>query len=117
MDTTQILTKVLTIIDYQDDKQQFIDQFSSQCIRLAIITAIDSLPKEKKDELLKQINSKQSLEETRGILQKYISEKSFQEYVMQTSQKQFEDYIETIIPKLTQVQKSTLLSYLAQVGK
>jgi hypothetical protein len=117
MDITQILTKVLIIIDYQDDKQQFIDQFSSLCVRLAIIDAIEGLPLVQKHEVEKLVGKAKGVETMRVILQKYISEERYQDALKNTSQRLFGDYIDTIIPTLTHETKKTLLNHLLIVGK
>ena len=116
MDTTSILTRVLDIINYQDSKSQFIDTFSSQCVRLAIMTCIDALPKEKKDELMRKMNGKQEVDAIRSTLAEYVTESEFQEVLKNTAQKQFEDYIETILPTLTTLSSKELIGFLSTIA-
>ena len=78
------LLQVLTIIDYKDNKDSFINQFIAVCVI----------------EANEHINSNDS------------SKEAYETALTQSVQRNFEDYIETIIPTLTPSTKTKLLDFL-----
>lgn len=105
------LEKVLTIIDYRDDKNLFIDKFLELAIQKTNQLLIDNLP----DAVQKQLNeNSHNAADFASLLSRHIpSDKYQQELASQISQ-QFEEYIETILPTLEREKKNTLLEFLSE---
>ena len=116
MDIQTILNEILTIIDFQEDKRQFIDRFLSQCIQMAVMEAINTLPDSQKNAFREKIRNCSTTEKMRSAIQEYVPETALFKIVAKVTQKQFEDYIDEIIPTLNPSQKSRLVELLRKIN-
>lgn len=110
-----ILTKVLSIIEYKDDKKIFIREFLILCLQQTIIELIKNLPKEQQSSLNKELLNQKDKEIISRVAQKYFPDGQFNNRLLIVTQKLFTDYIETVIPVLSGNQKNSLLFYLSSI--
>lgn len=102
--------QILTIINYQNDKAFFINNFISLCIQKSIEEYIELLPEERKkvvQSLLKENDSNELQEKIRP----YMITEEYKNLFQKTINKFFQDYITAIIPTLSEEQKSKLEAY------
>lgn len=116
-DPKKQIIDILTIIDYQDSKEQFAEQFMIVCAGKSLDSIVESLPDEKKDQLRNKITSSQSSDGLLETLREYIPVEQLQSSITKTAGVLFQDYIQTILPVLTEDQKTKLQVYLEQMGK
>jgi len=120
MDQLQnVLLHILEIIDFQDDKQAFIEQITQICLGKTIIAVMKDISPEKQ-KLLQSMPGLQdkSVEEQMSYitrttgLNKEIVEKKF----LEISTRVLQEYIEAIIPTISQKQSQELQEYLKKVS-
>lgn len=110
-----ILTQILTIIDYPDDKQAFIDDFSDLCIKKGLEIATQSLSDAKKEELVKKIKDITDQKIATEIIGQYVPVDDYEKAVGKAATDFFENFLETIDEDLTDAQSDALDTYLASI--
>ena len=113
-----ILTQVLTIINYPEDKrQEFIIEFGDMCISKALASVTQPLSDDKKAELVNKIKDVENPSEAEKIIGEYVSIDDYQKAIEQSTSELFENFLETIEPDLTEEQADALDAYLASLEK
>lgn len=112
----QTIIEILGIINYQNDKEKFADNFIELCIKQAFVEVIDSLPKEKTASISAQIQAAKTPEEFVKHLRSYINPQFLERKIEQTSSKLFNDYIQEILPTLDDSKKLKLMDYIETLG-
>jgi 2-succinyl-5-enolpyruvyl-6-hydroxy-3-cyclohexene-1-carboxylate synthase len=111
-----ILTQVLTIINYPEDKRQaFIIEFGDMCISKALASVTQPLSEEKKAELVNKIKDIEDPNEAEKIIGEYVSIDDYQKTIEQTTSELFENFLETIEQDLSEEQADALDTYLASL--
>lgn len=108
----EILEKVLTIIDYKEDKYAFIEEFMNLCIRGAFVEYLKILSYDRKTELL-QILQKNDPLDIKEKLEPYMITEEYKALVQESSEKLFQDYLDKIMPIISEEQKNNLYAYFA----
>ena len=103
--TSDILMDVLTIIDYPDDKEGFIDGFFARVQKQAIINVVYMLPKEKREKLEKS-------EENKELFAEIFTSEVMDNAVSDATVIEFEDFLQSVIPNITSEKKAKLTAYL-----
>ncbi len=109
MDPNQIIKRVLEIIDYQGDKELLTKNLMEACQVQAVKRLVDRLPEDKKAQFEDAGSDPSPLAES---LRQTFSEEETKEALRKASEKVFADYLNTLIPTLSESQKSSLDSYL-----
>lgn len=112
-DPVIILNKVLTIIDYQDNKERFIEEFHKVCLQQAFLEIIDLISEEKKIELKQSLEGKKEQQEIASILQTFVSKEEYSSRLQRVTQEYFKDYLDTILPTISEQKKEELYNYLS----
>lgn len=111
-----ILTQVLTIINYPEDKREaFVIEFGDMCISKALATVTQPLSDDKKEELVTKIKDIQDPNEAEKIIGEYVSADDYHKALEQATRELFESFLETIEPDLTDEQSDALDKYLASL--
>lgn len=110
-DPKTVLTRVLEIIDYPHDKEEFIKEFYLLCYEKALLTYISSLPSKEQKELKAKLPTVSNEEKTL-ILDTLSGQDEFKEFMEGATREVFADYIKTIFPTLTEEQCKNLQDYL-----
>ncbi len=111
----EILDQVLTIMDYKEDKQKFILEFSDLCFGKTVSDIIEGLPQDKKQMLEKEILDEKDANKQSAIIKKYMSASEYNQRLEKVSGELFGDYIKTIMPTLSPERSAELKSYLSSV--
>ena len=90
-DPVQILTRVLTIIEYKDDKNAFIQEFLNLCLNQALMETLKDLPKEKQLSLNQELKNQKGREKISQIVKSYIPDGLYEKFLSQATQKLFTD--------------------------
>ena len=110
-----ILLRVLTIINYQDDKNQFANDFLDLCLKKALVDMMESLPEGKKEEVKAKFSAQITPEEASQVMQTYFTPQQYMQNLQNATQFLFQDYLKTIMPSLSELQKTELQQYLTSL--
>src|SRR5947209_4190147 len=106
------ILQVLTIIDYEDDKQAYADEFIQNCEKQALVDLLIALPQEQQERLKQQIAGITDQEQQQAIITEYVTPEQYNQALRKASATAFEGLIEEIIPTLSAEQTDKLQSYL-----
>jgi hypothetical protein len=110
-----ILTQVLTIINYPNDKDAFIQEFGDTCIKSGLKEVTETLSPEKRDELFAKIQNVSDTAQAEAIIGQYVNITDYQEAVQNATSTLFENFLTEIEPELTDEQADALDTYLASL--
>lgn len=113
-DLSMIFEKILTLIDYQDDKKAFIAEFMGFCLQKSLIDYLTMLPEARKHELQHILQEKDPAK-VQELLEPYIATEEFTKLLQENTQKLFQDYCRTILPTLSEEQKNSLENYFSSL--
>lgn len=97
-----VLYQILTIIEYQNNKEKFTEEFET----LNRLDAMAEIVKKLPQELQEQIKISQSPED----LQHLINLTEYKDVYGQVSQKALEEFISSIVPQLSVTKKEKIVS-------
>lgn len=100
------LSDLLEIINYQGDREKFVDEFLNLNQKEALVNLIEKLPEETKMELE---NSSDPL-----LLEKYISKEEIAEEYTKVSAKALAKFIEAVSSTLNDTQKDKISNLLLE---
>jgi hypothetical protein len=115
-DLKNILLKFLEAIEYSDDKEEFIDNFTTIIYLDSIETLLVTLPEDKQALIKEQIGLAKSTEELMTVVNSNFNQQSFQDAVAAASQKVFSEYLDEIKDVLTDEQKSKMQQFLQSIS-
>lgn len=115
-DLKNILLKFLETIEYSDNKEEFINNFTTIIYLNSVEALLITLPQDKQDSIKQQIGSAKTTEELMMIVNNNFNQQSFQDAVSATSQKVFNEYLDEIKDVLTDEQKSKLQQFLQLIS-
>ena len=110
-----ILIRVLTIINYQEDKDKFANDFLDLCLKKALVDMMESLPEEKKTEVRARFSANITPEEAAKVMQIYFTPQQYMQNLQNATQYLFQDYLKNIMPSLSEAQKAELQQYLTSL--
>jgi len=113
-DFKSVIEKVLTLVGYQDDKDAFVNEFMSLCMRKSLADYGELLPEERK-KILQQILQESDPSKVKEEIEPYITTEEFGKILTQNTQMLLQDYFQTIMPTLSEEQKKNLDAYFASL--
>lgn len=111
--TKQILSKILEIIGFTDDKDAFISEFVQKIEIKSALTLIDTLNEEEKKDLKEKLSRNENINQ---IISRF-SEKDRNKTLHDTSKDALIKYVESINPLLSPQKANTLNSYFMSISK
>lgn len=111
-DALNIITRVLDIIGYTDDKEKFGTDFLNLCRQQAIINLLDSVPDQQRSVLIKNLSAKKKPDEIEKVLEDYFDKKQQNKALEKAVENGFKDYINELEPNLSDEIKLKLREYL-----
>lgn len=111
-----ILFKTLDIIGYADDKEEFVNRYLQNCYELTIEKLLQTLPKEKQEELRKFISSQDTTEQIREKLLKNFSKDQLLQTLDKVVEEYFVDYLNSVAPALNNDKRHELDKYLSSLS-
>ncbi len=109
--------KFLEIIDYPDDKQEFINKFTATIYLEAVRSLLSLLSEEKQSVIKQQLNIATTPEAITEVVKNNFEKKAFEEALKTASQKVFADYTQTISEILSDEQKTKLQLFFSSITK
>ncbi len=117
MNEKAVLLEILTIISYEDNKVNFVEQFFALILSEAIAETMTSLPPENKKKLEAELKEDMTLEEARSVMHKYISQEKFDARIQELTTAQLTDYLDTIYPTLSEETSQKLTDFLTTLPR
>jgi hypothetical protein len=117
MNEKKTLLDILDIIDYQDDKPAFVDEFFSLIYAETVAQMDSELDEQSRKNLSQEFDNAKDNDDAKEIILKYFSKEKFDEKITKITQEQFEDYLETIYPTLDEETQGKLTDYLNSLPK
>lgn len=114
-DSRSILMQILTIIDFRENKKQFVDRFINLCLQQTFVELLDTAPVEVKSELNKIIQQPDK-QKSVDFLLKYFKPDQFNQKLQKVTSELFRDYITSITPTLTTNKQKQLSFYIASLS-
>lgn len=111
MNPKEIILKVLEIINYQDDKEKFANEFLGLILQNSINNLAEKLPQDKLDQLRQRLSLSKP-EKLETLLNDYFSSEELNDSVKKVSENMFKEYLEEVSPTLDEAQKENLQKYL-----
>jgi hypothetical protein len=102
------LLSTLEIIDYQDNKEEFINKYISTLYLEAVNRVLIALPQEEQVTINQELSKVKSDEELSIVVSSNFDQNAFQKELEETSKDFFQEYLETIKGSLTEEQKEKL---------
>lgn len=113
--TNKILAKILDIINFSADKEEFINKFVDLTQQQTLLNLITLMPKVKQLQLQQALSTKKSLDDVAKEFQKIFSPKKYQEELTRTTNKLLNEYLISLMSSLTINQRKELKNYLQSI--
>src|SRR5690348_1427427 len=116
MNPREVLDTILTIIEYRENKEQFIDEFLNKCFHRAFVSYLSMLPSEKREALQKQlIQNENNIKKTQEIIQPFVEREDYAAHVQKATTELFQELLQSVSPHLTQDQRKRLGIYITSI--
>ena len=110
-DINDILTSVLDIIEYDEDKDMFISSFTKLYLEDALLETIKLLP-ESKQKLVAEAIANKSSENGFAEIKKNIDPDVYKKVFGESLQKTLQGFLNKIMPELSENKQQELQTYL-----
>ncbi len=107
-DPREILRKILTIINYQEDKEKFIDDFLDKCYHRALVDMALKLPFIERENFERKLSKAKNQQEIKIIVEPFIEREEYANFLEIATVKLFSDFIKSILLELSQSQRSQI---------
>ena len=114
-DANKLLREVLDIIEFEDNKDQFIEEFFKLAQQQAILGSINSLPQPQQDTVKDKLKEAQP-DRVMEIILEYISQEDLAKAVTSSTESIFREYLEAVVPTLSQDQKNKIGDLFASLN-
>jgi hypothetical protein len=115
MNYREAFTKILEIMEYQDDKNEFINTFILACMKEAAGLQILAMPPEKKESFQTKLLSSDTIEKITVLMSEYIPEHKFEVEFQKVLEKNFLTFLTTMRPSLDPEKQVELGKYLSSL--
>lgn len=104
-----LLIKILEVIDYSDDKDAFISEFTKNVHLQSLLDLISTLPADKQEEIKTKLTPNvNDADKVASTLSAYFTQSQMQDALEAASKDAMTKYVETISPTLSAPQKQEL---------
>lgn len=110
-DPAQTIDKILDIIGYSDDKEEFVEKFFNKCETAAVLKLVNELPEDKRKEVENKVKSGNF----DNLLDKYVDKENYRRTLTEAAELALTDYLTELAPLLSQSQKNQIQSLLQTV--
>jgi hypothetical protein len=111
----ETILKILEIIDYPDNKDEFVNQFIVTCKKQAVIDLISKLESDRQDQLKEQLTQATTEVEIAEIFNSFFSDDDYQAALTTASESTLGKLLEAILPDLNNEQKTKLKELLSSL--
>ena len=110
-DPKKIISELLEIIGYTDDKESYVNSFIEICYQKALLDLIVKLSEEKQQQLNQRL-SLTPVDEKRKLYEEYFPKEEIDEAIENAGKETFEEFIKSVEPTLNDDQRNKLGDYL-----
>ena len=110
--TRDIIIKILTIIEYDGNKEEFAHKLIDMFHRQAVLDVIESIPKENQELLKKQLSGNITPEMEKTLILQHVTPDKYLEALKKSAQNILSEYLKSITPVLSPKQSAELQTYL-----
>lgn len=111
-----ILLEILTIIDYEDDKEAFADEFLTNCEKQAFLNLIGTLPPERREAIKQRLEEATDTEQVKAILSADLSPQAYTDALKKVSQIALSELIDTVSAELSAYQRAKLRTFTCRIS-
>lgn len=113
-ESKQIISHILQLIDYQENREVAANMFITLCWGKTVSLLLESLPTEKKDHYMSEIKRLKDtdIDGAQNITKRYFTQEQIAHALQKASKEETRIFLEAIIPTLTKEQKEKLSQYL-----
>ena len=117
IDPKQTLQQILTIVNYQGDKQAFIAKYLALCEQNTLLALLENLSEEERTALEQKLDAAATPEEKKNVLREQFSEEDIAESSYNETKKSFGEMMQKLLPTLDKNQKEELKQYFESSAK
>jgi Na+-translocating ferredoxin:NAD+ oxidoreductase RnfG subunit len=117
IDPKETLEKILTIVNYEGDKDAFITSYLALCQQNTLIALLEDLSEEERTSLEQKLDAKTTPEEKQEVLKSQFSEEQLTEASYNETKKSFGEIMQKLLPTLDDNQKNQLKQYFESSTK
>lgn len=111
-----LLLKILITIEYEEDKEKFIEEFIQSIQPQSIVDLLQSLPSDKQAEIMQQLSKNaNNPEQFNTIIKKCFSEEELEKALEKASRETTTQYIQAIKPSLSPTQEENLVKVINEL--
>lgn len=110
--TRDIIVKILTIIEYDGNKEEFTHKFIDMFHRQAVLDVIENIPLENQEILKKQLKDNVTPEMEKTLILQHITPDKYLEALKKSAQNILSEYLKSLMPVLSPKQSAELETYL-----
>lgn len=114
-DPKQLVLDILTIVNFQGDKEAYSQEFLQLCHEQALVDTLKSFPHEKQHELQRLLGNTTDQERQQAILTAYIQPEEYEQALLHAAVALSQAFIHTLLPGMTTYQEEKLRSYLSSL--
>ena len=112
-DIKTLLTQILGVINYEDDKDEFINKYINIINNQTFFNLIQSLPQDKQEEIKNKFTqAKNDKEKAQEVFKEYFSKEQIEESIKNSSKDIMTKYLEAISNTLSDVQSQNLIQLI-----
>jgi hypothetical protein len=112
LDPKNILEQILTIVNYEGDKDAFIANFIALCQQNTILALLEGLSQNEQIAFQQQLDLKTTNEEKEQFLGSYFSEEKISEASLVVTKDSFEEMIKELLPTLNITQRDSFEQFI-----
>lgn len=108
MDTKSVFIQILTIIEFEENKEKFADDFIRLCLQQAFVELLMHVPVDIRKQFQDKVIQHKDIAEIASLLRPYIHLPEIEKKVQATTTNLLTDYIRTISPTLDKTKQKRL---------
>jgi len=107
-----IMISVLNLLGFRENKEAYADEFIQICEKQALVDLLNTLSKERKEEIKQKMVGAESVQRTQAVLSEYVSSEQYTEALEKAAGAIFVQFVQAVVPTLSQQQVNKLQAYM-----
>jgi hypothetical protein len=117
IDPKETLQQILTIVNYEGNKDAFITKYLALCEQNTLIALLENLSEEERNVLEQKLDAAETTEQKQNVLRMEFSEEQITEASYNETKKSFGEMLQKLLPTLDKNQKEELKHYFESSAK
>ncbi len=106
------MISVLNLLGFRENKEAYADEFIQICEKQALVDLLNTLSKERKEEIKQKMVGAESVQRTQAVLSEYVSSEQYTEALEKAAGAIFVQFVQAVVPTLSQQQVNKLQAYM-----